>query len=75
MFCFLILQYGIDFQKEHEKYLVNHFGDLPVFVINFPKSLKPFYARSNEDGETVSILERTLNAIVEVHLDNCRYLT
>jgi len=47
---FLSLQWGCDLQTEHEKYLVKHCGEVPVFVINFPYDLKPFYMRDNEDG-------------------------
>lgn len=44
------LQWGCDLQTEHEKYLVKHCGEVPVFVINYPYDLKPFYMRDNEDG-------------------------
>lgn len=47
---FFSLQWGVDLHTEHEKYLVKHCGDIPVFVINYPLSLKPFYMRDNEDG-------------------------
>uniref|UniRef100_A0A7D9NKU1 asparagine--tRNA ligase n=1 Tax=Xenopus tropicalis TaxID=8364 RepID=A0A7D9NKU1_XENTR len=43
-------EWGCDLQTEHEKYLVKHCGEVPVFVINYPLELKPFYARDNEDG-------------------------
>lgn len=51
------LQWGQDLQTEHEKYLVTHCGDVPVFVINYPYDLKPFYMRDNDDGpqHTVSL--------------------
>uniref|UniRef100_A0A8C6QC69 asparagine--tRNA ligase n=1 Tax=Nannospalax galili TaxID=1026970 RepID=A0A8C6QC69_NANGA len=42
-------KWGVDLQTEHEKYLVKHCGDIPVFVINYPLALKPFYMRENED--------------------------
>lgn len=53
----LSLQWGCDLQTEHEKYLVKHCGEVPVFVINYPYDLKPFYMRDNEDGpqHTVSL--------------------
>ncbi|KAL4658622.1 putative asparagine-tRNA ligase, mitochondrial isoform X1 [Arapaima gigas] len=44
-----ILIWGSDLQTEHEKYLVKHCGNIPVFVINYPYELKPFYARDNSD--------------------------
>lgn len=43
-------KWGVDLQTEHEKYLVRHCGNIPVFVINYPSELKPFYMRENEDG-------------------------
>ncbi|KAJ8403787.1 hypothetical protein AAFF_G00346550 [Aldrovandia affinis] len=42
-------EWGSDLQTEHEKYLVQHCGNRPLFVINYPYDLKPFYARDNED--------------------------
>ncbi|XP_034261061.1 probable asparagine--tRNA ligase, mitochondrial isoform X2 [Pantherophis guttatus] len=42
--------WGQDLQSEHEKYLVRHCGDIPVFVYDYPYDLKPFYMRDNEDG-------------------------
>lgn len=43
------LQWGSDLQTEHEKYLVKHCGNVPVFVTDYPYDLKPFYARDNQD--------------------------
>ncbi|XP_075054720.1 asparaginyl-tRNA synthetase [Mixophyes fleayi] len=43
-------EWGCDLQTEHEKYLVKHCGDVPVFVVNYPFDLKPFYTRDNEDS-------------------------
>ncbi|XP_020827948.1 asparaginyl-tRNA synthetase isoform X2 [Phascolarctos cinereus] len=42
-------KWGVDLQTEHEKYLVEYCGNIPVFVINYPFDLKPFYMRDNED--------------------------
>uniref|UniRef100_A0A8C2HR21 asparagine--tRNA ligase n=1 Tax=Cyprinus carpio TaxID=7962 RepID=A0A8C2HR21_CYPCA len=42
-------EWGCDLQTEHEKFLVKHCGNVPVFVINYPYELKPFYARDNQD--------------------------
>ncbi len=47
---------GSDFAKEHEKYLVQHF-DGPVFVIDWPKDIKAFYMRLNDDLETVAAMD------------------
>lgn len=43
------VDWGCDLQTEHEKYLVKHCGNIPVFVTDYPYDLKPFYARDNED--------------------------
>ncbi|XP_066534898.1 probable asparagine--tRNA ligase, mitochondrial [Hoplias malabaricus] len=42
-------EWGCDLQTEHEKFLVKHCGNVPVFVTDYPYDLKPFYARDNED--------------------------
>ncbi|XP_030007248.1 probable asparagine--tRNA ligase, mitochondrial [Sphaeramia orbicularis] len=42
-------EWGCDLQTEHEKYLVKHCGNIPVFVTDYPYALKPFYARDNQD--------------------------
>ncbi|XP_055003700.1 probable asparagine--tRNA ligase, mitochondrial isoform X2 [Boleophthalmus pectinirostris] len=41
--------WGSDLQTEHEKYLVKHCGNLPIFVTDYPYDIKPFYARDNQD--------------------------
>ncbi len=48
--------YQDDFAKEHEKYLVSHF-DAPVFVTDWPKDIKAFYMRLNDDGQTVAAMD------------------
>jgi asparaginyl-tRNA synthetase len=47
---------GEDLATEHEKYLVKHF-DGPVFVIDWPKDIKAFYMRLNDDGQTVAAMD------------------
>ncbi|KAF4086184.1 hypothetical protein AMELA_G00103290 [Ameiurus melas] len=42
-------EWGWDLQTEHEKYIVQHCGNVPVFVTDYPYELKPFYARDNQD--------------------------
>ncbi|XP_068927046.1 asparaginyl-tRNA synthetase isoform X3 [Petaurus breviceps papuanus] len=42
-------KWGVDLQTEHEKYLVEYCGSIPVFVTDYPFDLKPFYMRDNED--------------------------
>jgi asparaginyl-tRNA synthetase len=49
-------QWGTDLQKEHENYLVNYFNG-PVIVINYPKEIKAFYMKQNDDGKTVRAMD------------------
>ncbi len=49
-------EYGEDLATEHEKYLVSHF-DGPVFVTDWPKDIKAFYMRMNDDNETVAAMD------------------
>jgi asparaginyl-tRNA synthetase len=48
--------YDKDFATEHEKFLVQHF-DGPVFIIDWPKDIKAFYMRLNDDNETVAAMD------------------
>ncbi|KAH9512723.1 Asparaginyl-tRNA synthetase [Bulinus truncatus] len=50
-------EWGCDLKKEHELYLTKLTGNTPVFVTDYPAKLKPFYARRNSDGLTVSALD------------------
>ncbi|XP_067389289.1 asparaginyl-tRNA synthetase isoform X2 [Emydura macquarii macquarii] len=61
-------EWGSDLQTEHEKYLVKHCGEVPVFVINYPYNLKPFYMRDNEDGpqRTVAAVDLLVPGIGEL---------
>ncbi|KAF1450313.1 putative asparagine--tRNA ligase, mitochondrial, partial [Spheniscus mendiculus] len=62
-------EWGCDLQTEHEKYLVKHCGEIPVFVINYPYNLKPFYMRDNEDGpqHTVAAVDLLVPGIGELY--------
>ncbi|NXG35189.1 SYNM protein, partial [Dromaius novaehollandiae] len=61
-------EWGCDLQTEHEKYLVKHCGEVPLFVINYPYDLKPFYMRDNEDGpqHTVAAIDLLVPGIGEL---------
>ncbi|XP_063497522.1 asparaginyl-tRNA synthetase isoform X11 [Symphalangus syndactylus] len=61
-------EWGADLQTEHEKYLVKHCGNIPVFVINYPLALKPFYMRDNEDGpqHTVAAVDLLVPGVGEL---------
>ena len=49
-------KYGEDIQKEHEKYITEYFHG-PVFITNWPKDIKAFYMKQNEDGQTVAAVD------------------
>lgn len=51
------IAFGDDLGTEHEKYLTDVHFKSPVFVINWPKDIKAFYMRLNEDGETVAAVD------------------
>ena len=49
-------EYGEDIAKEHEKYITEHFNG-PVFITNWPKDIKAFYMKLNDDNETVAAVD------------------
>jgi len=49
-------KYGEDIAKEHEKYITEYFNG-PVFITNWPKDIKAFYMKQNEDGKTVAAVD------------------
>ncbi|NXV56874.1 SYNM protein, partial [Molothrus ater] len=61
-------EWGCDLQTEHEKYLVTHCGEVPLFVVNYPYDLKPFYMRDNEDGpqHTVAAVDLLVPGVGEL---------
>jgi len=50
------VKWGTDLQKEHENYLVEHFKR-PVILTDYPKEIKAFYMKQNEDGKTVRAMD------------------
>lgn len=50
------VKWGVDLQREHENFLVEHFGG-PVIVTAYPKEIKAFYMKQNEDGKTVRAMD------------------
>ena len=52
-----IPEYGEDLAKEHEKYLTEEYFKSPVFVYNWPKDIKAFYMRLNDDNKTVAAVD------------------
>jgi asparaginyl-tRNA synthetase len=60
------VKWGIDLQSEHERYLTEKVIKGPVAVINYPKDIKAFYMRLNEDGKTVAAMDVLAPGIGEI---------
>jgi asparaginyl-tRNA synthetase len=60
------IEYGNDLQTEHERYLTEQHFKTPVMVYDYPKSIKPFYMRLNNDGETVAAMDVLVPNIGEI---------
>ncbi len=57
---------GKDLQSEHERYLSEEHFKKPVFIYDYPKGIKPFYMRMNDDGETVAAMDLLVPRIGEL---------
>ncbi|MEY4629848.1 MAG: hypothetical protein RLZZ595_2174 [Bacteroidota bacterium] len=60
------VKWGIDMQSEHERYLVEKHFKKPVIVTNYPKDIKAFYMRQNDDGKTVAAMDILAPGIGEI---------
>ena len=60
------VSWGIDMQSEHERYLVEKHFRKPVIVTGYPKAIKAFYMRQNEDGKTVAAMDILAPGIGEI---------
>jgi len=60
------VSWGIDMQSEHERYLVEKHFKKPVIVTNYPKDIKSFYMRMNDDGKTVAAMDILAPGIGEI---------
>ena len=58
--------WGVDLQSEHERYLTEQHVGKPVVVMNYPKDIKAFYMRLNDDGRTVAAMDVLVPAIGEI---------
>ena len=58
--------WGMDMQSEHERFLTEKHFKGPVIVYNYPKEIKPFYMRLNEDGKTVTAMDVLVPGIGEI---------
>jgi asparaginyl-tRNA synthetase len=60
------VKWGIDLQSEHERFLTEQHAKKPVIVMNYPKGIKAFYMRLNDDGRTVAALDVLAPGIGEI---------
>jgi len=60
------VRWGIDLQSEHERWLTEEFVKGPVVVMNYPKEIKAFYMRVNDDGKTVAAMDVLAPGIGEI---------
>ena len=65
-FQYIIDKWGIDLQSEHERYLVEKHFKKPVILSNYPKEIKAFYMRQNDDGKTVAAMDILAPGIGEI---------
>ena len=60
------VKWGIDLQSEHERWLTEKHAKKPVIVMNYPKGIKAFYMRLNDDGKTVAAMDVLAPGIGEI---------
>ncbi|HWJ00663.1 MAG TPA: asparagine--tRNA ligase [Burkholderiales bacterium] len=60
------VKWGMDLQSEHERYLTEQHAKKPVIVMNYPKGIKAFYMRANDDGRTVAAMDVLAPGIGEI---------
>ena len=60
------VKWGIDLQTEHERYLAEEYFKKPVNVIGYPKEIKAFYMRANDDGKTVAAMDMLVAGVGEL---------
>jgi asparaginyl-tRNA synthetase len=60
------VSWGSDLQTEHERYLTEEIFKMPVFVTDYPKEIKAFYMRQNDDGKTVAAMDCLVPGVGEI---------
>jgi len=65
-FTYLIQNWGVDLQSEHERFLVEKHFKKPVILTDYPKEIKSFYMRQNDDGKTVAAMDILFPGIGEI---------
>ena len=58
--------WGVDLQTEHERYLTEEVYKKPIFLIDYPKEIKAFYMRQNDDGKTVAAMDLLVPGVGEI---------
>jgi asparaginyl-tRNA synthetase len=60
------VEWGLDLQTEHERYLSEQVVSGPVFILNYPRDIKAFYMRQNDDGRTVAAMDLLVPKVGEI---------
>ena len=60
------VEWGADLQTEHERFLTEQIFNGPIFVTNYPKDIKAFYMRMNEDNKTVAAVDMLVPGVGEI---------
>lgn len=60
------VEWGLDLQTEHERYLTDEHFKKPVFVVNYPRKIKSFYMKQNPDGKTVAATDLLVPGVGEI---------
>ncbi len=60
------VEWGLDLQTEHERYVTEQIVGGPAFILNYPKDIKAFYMRQNDDGRTVAALDLLVPKVGEI---------
>lgn len=60
------VEWGIDLQTEHERYITENIFEKPVFVTDYPKEIKAFYMRLNDDDKTVAAMDLLVPGVGEI---------
>ena len=58
--------WGVDLQTEHERFLTEQVYKMPIFLVDYPKNIKAFYMRLNDDGKTVAAMDLLVPGVGEI---------
>ncbi|MDO5014462.1 MAG: asparagine--tRNA ligase [Clostridia bacterium] len=60
------VEWGLDLQTEHERYITEEIFNKPCFIVNYPKDIKAFYMKQNPDGKTVAATDLLMPGVGEI---------